>query len=178
MRESVRELSGRIYTIGSPSSRFGCPRSVSVARTFPLSPAIYSANWLDPWAKRSAILTKRRWGPLCPIPGPGMGGNSATSWSGWSCSRPTALFGGEMSEARFHRVGRESRISRPESGQPSIHWRRRSERSKQFTKSYLRAKLAQHGGVITKAAEDSGIPRQHFSLLMKRFLGSERVENP
>jgi DNA-binding NtrC family response regulator len=46
-----------------------------------------------------------------------------------------------------------------------------------FTKSYLRIKLAQHGGVITKAAEDSGIPRQHFSLLMKRFLGSEGVEN-
>ena len=47
----------------------------------------------------------------------------------------------------------------------------------EFTKSYLRAKLAQHGGVITRAAEDSGIPRQHFSLLMKRFLGSEAVES-
>ena len=47
----------------------------------------------------------------------------------------------------------------------------------EFTKSYLRVKLAQHGGVITKAAEESGIPRQHFSLLMKRFLGSEEVEN-
>ena len=47
----------------------------------------------------------------------------------------------------------------------------------EFTKSYLRVKLAQHGGVITKAAEDSGIPRQHFSLLMKRFLGSDGVEN-
>jgi len=47
----------------------------------------------------------------------------------------------------------------------------------EFTKSYLRVKLAQHGGVITKAAESSGIPRQHFSLLMKRFLGSEGVEN-
>jgi DNA-binding NtrC family response regulator len=47
----------------------------------------------------------------------------------------------------------------------------------EFTKSYLRAKLAQHGGVITKAAEDSGIPRQHFSLLMKKFLGSEVVES-
>lgn len=43
----------------------------------------------------------------------------------------------------------------------------------QFTKDYLQAKLAQHGGVITKAAESSGIPRQHFSVLMKRFLGSE-----
>lgn len=46
-----------------------------------------------------------------------------------------------------------------------------------FTKSYLRAKLRQHGGVITKAAESSGIPRQHFSLLMKRFLGSEGTED-
>jgi two-component system response regulator AtoC len=47
----------------------------------------------------------------------------------------------------------------------------------EFTKSYLRLKLSQHGGVITKAAEDSGIPRQHFSLLMKRFLGNEDVQN-
>ncbi len=47
----------------------------------------------------------------------------------------------------------------------------------EFTKSYLRVKLGQHGGVITKAAEHSGIPRQHFSLLMKRFLGSESIEN-
>lgn len=46
----------------------------------------------------------------------------------------------------------------------------------QFTKAYLQAKLSQHGGVITKAAESSGIPRQHFSLLMKRFLGSEISE--
>jgi DNA-binding NtrC family response regulator len=47
----------------------------------------------------------------------------------------------------------------------------------QFTKSYLEAKLAQHGGVITKAAESSGIPRQHFSLLMKRFLGSDETDD-
>jgi DNA-binding NtrC family response regulator len=46
----------------------------------------------------------------------------------------------------------------------------------EFTKSYLRIKLGRHGGVITKAAEDSGIPRQHFSLLMKRFLGNEVVD--
>jgi DNA-binding NtrC family response regulator len=46
----------------------------------------------------------------------------------------------------------------------------------QFTKTYLQAKLAEHRGVITKAAESSGIPRQHFSLLMKRFLGSESTE--
>lgn len=39
-----------------------------------------------------------------------------------------------------------------------------------FTSAYLRAKLAMHDGHITKAAEDSGIPRQHFSLLIKRFL--------
>jgi DNA-binding NtrC family response regulator len=40
----------------------------------------------------------------------------------------------------------------------------------EFTTTYLRAKLAMHDGHITKAAEDSGIPRQHFSLLIKRFL--------
>jgi transcriptional regulator with GAF, ATPase, and Fis domain len=43
----------------------------------------------------------------------------------------------------------------------------------QFTKAYLQVKLAECEGVITKAAESSGIPRQHFSLLMKRFFGSE-----
>jgi two-component system response regulator AtoC len=47
----------------------------------------------------------------------------------------------------------------------------------EFTKSYLRVKLAQYDGVITKAAEHSGISRQHFSLLMKRFLGSEGAED-
>jgi transcriptional regulator with PAS, ATPase and Fis domain len=41
----------------------------------------------------------------------------------------------------------------------------------EFTAAYLQAKLAMHGGHMTKAAEDSGIPRQHFSLLVKRFLG-------
>lgn len=46
----------------------------------------------------------------------------------------------------------------------------------EFTKTYLRAKLSQHGGVITKAAESSDIPRQHFSLLMKRFLGADESE--
>ncbi len=44
-----------------------------------------------------------------------------------------------------------------------------------FTKRYLRAKLALHDGVITKAAESSGIPRQHFALLMKRFLGQNEA---
>jgi two-component system response regulator AtoC len=39
-----------------------------------------------------------------------------------------------------------------------------------FTRSYLRAKLAQHEGVITKAADSSEIPRQHFSLLMRKYL--------
>ncbi len=46
----------------------------------------------------------------------------------------------------------------------------------EFTKVYLRDKLAAAGGVITKAAESSGIPRQHFSLLMKRFLGRDASE--
>jgi two-component system nitrogen regulation response regulator NtrX len=47
----------------------------------------------------------------------------------------------------------------------------------EFTKTYLRTKLSQSGNVITKAAESSGIPRQHFSLLMKRFLGAEDSED-
>ena len=79
-------------------------RSASVARIFPLSHAICSAGWFNPWARRSAILTKRLWGSWCPIPGPGMGANSAMSWNGWSCSRPATSFGREMSEACFRRV--------------------------------------------------------------------------
>jgi transcriptional regulator with PAS, ATPase and Fis domain len=39
-----------------------------------------------------------------------------------------------------------------------------------FTKAFLRSKLAGNGGVITKAAESSGISKQHFCLLMKRYL--------
>jgi DNA-binding NtrC family response regulator len=46
-----------------------------------------------------------------------------------------------------------------------------------FTSAYLKAKLAMYDGHITKAAEGSGIPRQHFSLLMKRYLGREEPEN-
>lgn len=42
-----------------------------------------------------------------------------------------------------------------------------------FTSAYLKAKLAMYDGHITKAAEASGIPRQHFSLLMKRYLGRD-----
>jgi len=40
-----------------------------------------------------------------------------------------------------------------------------------FTSAYLQSKLAIHEGNITKAAEASSIPRQHFSLLLKRYLG-------
>jgi DNA-binding NtrC family response regulator len=47
----------------------------------------------------------------------------------------------------------------------------------EFTATYLRAKLAMHDGHITKAAEDSGIPRQHFSLLIKRFLDRGKSSN-
>jgi DNA-binding NtrC family response regulator len=43
----------------------------------------------------------------------------------------------------------------------------------EFTTAYLKSKLALHDGHISKAAEDSGIPRQHFSLLMKRYLDTE-----
>jgi len=45
-----------------------------------------------------------------------------------------------------------------------------------FTGAYLKAKLAMFDGHITKAAEASGIPRQHFSLLMKRYLDREEQE--
>ncbi len=46
-----------------------------------------------------------------------------------------------------------------------------------FTSAYLQAKLAMYEGHITKAAEASGIPRQHFSLLMKRYLGRGESES-
>lgn len=46
-----------------------------------------------------------------------------------------------------------------------------------FTSAYLKAKLAMYDGHITKAAEASGIPRQHFSLLMKRFLSRDEPES-
>ena len=43
----------------------------------------------------------------------------------------------------------------------------------EFTTVYVQSKLALHDGHISKAAEDSGIPRQHFSLLMKRYLETD-----
>jgi two-component system response regulator AtoC len=46
-----------------------------------------------------------------------------------------------------------------------------------FTSAYLRAKLAMHDGHITKAAEESGIPRQHFSLLLKRYLDGNEPDD-
>ena len=46
-----------------------------------------------------------------------------------------------------------------------------------FTRSYLRARLAQHGGIITRAADSSQIPRQHFSLLMRKYLHGESLSD-
>jgi len=67
-----------------------------------------------------------------------------------------------------------SELSDATSALTSLPYMEAKERAiEQFTKMYLQAKLAQHENVITKAAESSGIPRQHFSLLMKRFLGSD-----
>ncbi len=43
----------------------------------------------------------------------------------------------------------------------------------EFTTAYVKSKLALHDGHISKAAEDSGIPRQHFSLLIKRYLETD-----
>lgn len=46
-----------------------------------------------------------------------------------------------------------------------------------FTKAYLQTKLRQHDHVIIKAAESSGLTRQHFSSLVKRYLGEEIPED-
>jgi DNA-binding NtrC family response regulator len=40
----------------------------------------------------------------------------------------------------------------------------------EFTTRYVEGKLAVHGGNVTRAAQDSGIPRQHFQQIMKRYL--------
>ncbi|MEW6544957.1 MAG: sigma-54 dependent transcriptional regulator [Nitrospirota bacterium] len=40
----------------------------------------------------------------------------------------------------------------------------------EFTNAFLKAKLALYAGNVGKAAEHSGMTRQHFSFLMKRFL--------
>jgi DNA-binding NtrC family response regulator len=45
-----------------------------------------------------------------------------------------------------------------------------------FTVRYLRTKLARNEGRVAKAAEDSGIPRQHFYLLLKRYLGEDKSD--
>ena len=39
-----------------------------------------------------------------------------------------------------------------------------------FTIRYIKSKLATHGGNVTRAAQDSGIPRQHFQQILKRYL--------
>ena len=39
-----------------------------------------------------------------------------------------------------------------------------------FTLRYIKGKLAAHGGNVTRAAQDSGVPRQHFQQIMKRYL--------
>jgi transcriptional regulator with PAS, ATPase and Fis domain len=39
-----------------------------------------------------------------------------------------------------------------------------------FTLRYVKGKLAAHRGNVTHAAQDSGIPRQHFQQIMKRYL--------
>jgi len=39
-----------------------------------------------------------------------------------------------------------------------------------FTLRYIKGKLAAHNGNVTRAAQDSGVPRQHFQQIMKRYL--------
>lgn len=95
--------------------------------------------------------------------------------------RAVILAPGDLITARDLRAllpnGERESIETGENSFTSLPYMEAKERAiEHFTKNYLRAKLAQHQGVITKAAESSGIPRQHFSLLMKRFLGSEVSE--
>ena len=42
-----------------------------------------------------------------------------------------------------------------------------------FTLRYIRGKLAAHDGNVTRAAQDSGVPRQHFQQIMKRYLKND-----
>jgi len=42
-----------------------------------------------------------------------------------------------------------------------------------FTLRYIKGKLAAHGGNVTRAAQDSGVPRQHFQQIMKRYLKND-----
>ena len=42
-----------------------------------------------------------------------------------------------------------------------------------FTLCYIKGKLAAHDGNVTRAAQDSGVPRQHFQQIMKRYLKDE-----
>ena len=44
----------------------------------------------------------------------------------------------------------------------------------EFTSRYVEGKLAAHGGNVTHAALDSGIPRQHFQQIMKRYLKEDK----
>lgn len=67
-------------------------------------------------------------------------------------------------------LGTASRVSLP-------YMQAKRQVLNEFTRTYLREKLAMHGGHITRAAEDSGIPRQHFSLLIKRFLKPGEVQD-
>jgi transcriptional regulator with PAS, ATPase and Fis domain len=42
-----------------------------------------------------------------------------------------------------------------------------------FTLRYIKGKLAAHGGNVTRAAQDSGVPRQHFQQIMKRYFKND-----
>ena len=95
--------------------------------------------------------------------------------------RAVMLVSGDLIAARDLRAllpnGARESGETSETNFTSLPYTEAKERAiEQFTKTYLQAKLAQHGGIITKAAESSGIPRQHFSVLVKRFLGSEDAE--
>ncbi len=46
-----------------------------------------------------------------------------------------------------------------------------------FTNAYLKAKIAMHSGLMSRAADSSGIPRQYFSLLVKRYLNRDEKKS-
>lgn len=43
-----------------------------------------------------------------------------------------------------------------------------------FTLRYIKGKLTAHDGNVTRAAQDSGVPRQHFQQIMKRYLKDDQ----
>lgn len=131
-----------------------------------------------------ARLSREMGRPQCHFDESALGVLSAYSWPGNGrelrnvVERAVMLAGGDMVTERDVRPllpKQDAEHSFPKERELcSLPYTEAKERAiEEFTKVYLRDRLAAAGGVITKAAESSGIPRQHFSLLMKRFLGTD-----